>query len=214
MKKVLVLLSVFFGFKSLNAQSQVKNGPTSKFEIKLVSKLGFAKFEQSGFETESGNVVGADFNLIYGFGNGLKLSAGIGFLEFNTNSFILDGQQIVPLKINNEYLRIPIQLSKDFVISSNESKGSSLVFNGGLGVYGNTLVDDDNLILVEENNSKGSNFNMGYSCQLGVIFNISPRFNFGIATETQGDLFKLEKNNSEHKLKEINSVNFSLGYKF
>jgi opacity protein-like surface antigen len=187
--------------------AEKKTVSTKQFEISITPKLGFAKINETGNAPLNGFVNGADALISMGISKKLSLSSGLSYFEFDGNRTVFGNSS----SLKNAYFQIPLRMNGDLDLSTNNSNTVCLSY--GFGIYGSTLLQQRIETYDEKSSKNNLGWNLGFSSQLGLKFKLSDTVNVGIGYESQGDWFKMKKNNIERKIDNMNAIYFRLGYK-
>ena len=206
MKKSVFMLFAILLMSVANAQ---ENPPKPELGFSGNAKLGYAKLIQSEMVNLNGTVNSGDLLFFYRFPSGTYLSTGIGMLDFNANG-VTAGESFA---LEQSYLRIPLYLNYSLTIFK-EQLDNKLAAYGGIGVYANTLLKEEVQTLSETFKNKNQGWNGGFGFNLGMRFGVTENFNFGIGFESQSDFSKMKKNGVDRKLEGINTVHFTIEFKF
>lgn len=206
MKKTIFTLFVALTTLATNAQEEPKK---SEMGLNLNAKIGYAKLIQNEMVNLNGSINSGDLLFFYRLPSGTSFSTGIGMMDFNANG-VTAGESYA---LQQTYLRIPFYFNYSLTILEKQLD-SKLSAYGGIGVYANSLFKEEIQTINETFKNKNQGWNAGLGFNLGVRFGVSENINFGIGFESQSDFTKMKKNGVERKLEEINTVNFSLEFKF
>lgn len=209
MKKNLFILLAVFGSISLFAQDNQKTEDNSKFGIKVSAKLGYGTFVQPDMVDLYGTVNTGEMLVTYQLPGNTSISTGIGLLEFQANG-VSAGENYA---LDQKYLRIPLYLNLRLALFEEQLDNKLQAYAGG-GVYANTLLTEKIQTLNGTHKNKNQGWNTGFGFEVGMKFEVSHNFIFGIGFESQSDFSSMKKNEMKRKLEKISTVNFALGFRF
>lgn len=207
-KNSLILFSLFCSF-SLFAQNNQKEDDNSKFGMQISAKLGYGTLVQSDMVDLHGSVNSGNFLFTYQLPGGASIGTGIGLLEFQANG-VSAGESYA---LYQEYLRIPLNINFATALFEEKLNNKLQAYAGG-GLYANTLLTEKIQTLGGTHKNKNQGWNAGFGFEIGMKFEVSNNFIFGIGFESQSDFSSMKKNDVKRKLEKISTVNFSLGFKF
>src|SRR5690625_304406 len=209
MKKNLFLLLALFCSLSLFAQNNQKEEDNSKFGMEFSAKLGYGTLEQPDMVDLLGAVNVGNMLFTYQLLENTSISTGIGLLEFQANG-VSAGENYA---LDQMYLRIPLYLNLRLALFEEQLDNKLQAYAGG-GVYANTLLTEKIQTLNGTHKNKNLGWNGGFGFEVGMKFEVSNNFIFGIGFESQSDLSSMKKNDVKRKLEKISTANFTLGFKF
>ncbi|MEO5775388.1 MAG: acyloxyacyl hydrolase [Flavobacterium sp.] len=210
MKNLILSASLLLITLSATAQTTTdkKESPIS---FLATAKLGFAKISQDGNVDLNGNINGGDALVSFKLGKMWSLDTGVGFFEFDANPTI-DGYNA---SLTNSYLQIPVRINADFsVFDKGSQENQKIFFTAGFGVYANTLLKQELQTISGNSSAKNLGWNFGFSSQIGAKFLISDKMGFRLGLESQSDMSKMKKDDTEQKIKNINALYFGMEFKF
>jgi len=207
MKKLSAILLIFSVFFMAKDQEKPRKKDGLGFDI--TAKLGTSVLIQSDRVNVNGTVNGGDL-LFYCKLNKSKFSAGIGVLNFLSDGTFQSKEYF----LEHSYLRIiPLKMTHDVEVFEKWSNDHFQVLVG-VGMYLNTLLEEQLETIDNKIKNKKSNWNSGVSIDLGLNFDISKHTSFSIGYQIESDISSLKKNNSNKtKLRTISTINFTLGIK-
>ncbi|ESU29052.1 hypothetical protein FLJC2902T_10890 [Flavobacterium limnosediminis JC2902] len=211
MKKNLLTLTLLLCSFALFAQSTTttSENPTNKFEVLVIAKLGSGIIQETGSAPTNGNINGGDFLLSMKLGKAFNLATGLGYYEFYGNR-TLDGNTA---SIKNAYLRFPLIAHGNVSIYKNKPENQRIFLTAGLGFYGNHQFKQETETIAGNYSDSNLGWNLGFSTQLGVKFEVTDVLNLGIGYEVQSDLTDMKKDGVDRKMASMNTLNFTLGFK-
>lgn len=208
MKKQIINAFAILLTLSASAQ-QTSDKKESKFELQANSKLGFAQLNQSGEVSLNGNTNAGEVLLSIKIGKKWYLAPGFSVMEFNANPTIAGNTA----SIKNTYLQIPVKAIGEYAVFGKEQSDSKILLTIGIGLYASTLLKSEIQTVAGNSNVTNLGWNFGLSTQIGAKFILSDKLNLGIGLENQGDLNDMNKNGVSQKMKQINSLYFTVGLK-
>jgi len=202
----LIIISFFLSFFVLKAQEKSKKNDLG-FEI--TPKFGTAILSQSDRVNVNGRIGGGDF-LFYCKLKESKFSAGVGLVNFSNDGTFENKEYF----LEQSYLRIiPLRITHNVNIFEEWSNNRFGVVVG-VGMYLNTLLEEQLETIDQKIKTKKSNWNSGFSINLGMNFDVSKHTSFGIGYEVGNDTSSLKKNNNtKNKIQSVSTINFTLGIK-
>ena len=204
------IISTFAILLTLSATAQqTSDKKESKFELQANSKLGFAQLNQSGEVSLNGNTNAGEVLLSIKIGKKWYLAPGFSVMEFNANPTIAGNTA----SIKNTYLQIPLKAIGEYAVFGKEQSDSKILLTIGIGLYASTLLKSEIQTVAGNSNVTNLGWNFGLSTQIGAKFILSDKLNLGIGLENQGDLNDMNKNGVSQKMKQINSLYFTVGLK-
>lgn len=209
MKKNLLILFALFCSFSLFAQDKQETENDSKFGMQVLAKIGYGTLIQSDMVDLHGTVNSGELLFTYQLPGGASIVTGIGLLDFRTNG-VSAGESY---SLDQMYLRIPLYLNFSLALFEEQLDNKFKAY-AGLGFYANTLLEEKIQTLDGTHKNKNQGWNGGIGANLGMKFEVSNNFTFGIGFETQSDFTSMKKNDVKRKLEGISTVNFSLEFKF
>ncbi len=209
MKNQLLTLVLLFGMSVFSQNtSDEKDG---KFELQINSKLGFARLIKTDNVPLSGNVNGSDVMVAIKLSPRWNLASGVGFLQFDANQTVGGNTE----SIRNSYLQIPLRFTGDYnLFKGAEPKDAKIHFNIGLGVYANTLLNEEKVNTTTTTETKNLGWNFGIATAIGVRFVLTNALHIGVGLESQNDLTKMKKIEVERRMEQMNTVYLKFGLKF
>jgi len=201
--KLLLFLVVFI------AEAQEKSKKKIDIGFEITPKFGTAILSQSDRVNVNGRIGGGDF-LFYCKLKESKFSAGVGLVNFSNDGTFENKEYF----LEQSYLRIiPLRITHNVNIFEEWSNNRFGVVVG-VGMYLNTLLEEQLETIDQKIKTKKSNWNSGFSIDLGMNFDVSKHTSFGIGYEIGNDTSSLKKNNNtKNKLQSISTINFTLGIK-
>lgn len=196
---ILSLLSAIINAQEKNPE-KVFNAKT-QFIMKL--KMGYSGLDIEDIHKVNGNTSQLELLVSNKLNNKMRLEYGLGISEFRGNHQILDSYT----DINNQYIRVPVNL-----IYSKEFGNNASVFSG-LGLYGSYLYKSK---LFDEIEDKNLGISLGVNIQLGIRFPITSEIETSLNFEYQYDLNEIKGNNVpvNQKLIYSNLLTIGIVYKF
>ena len=193
----------------LATAQQTSDKKESKFELQANSKLGFAQLNQSGEVSLNGNTNAGEVLLSIKIGKKWYLAPGFSVMEFNANPTIAGNTA----SIKNTYLQIPVKAIGEYAVFGKEQSDSKILLTIGIGLYASTLLKSEIQTVAGNSSVTNLGWNFGLSTQIGAKFILSDKLNLGIGLENQGDLNDMNKNGVSQKMRQINSLYFTVGLK-
>jgi len=140
-----------------------------------------------------------------------NLASGVGFLQFDANQTVVGDTE----SIRNSYLQIPLRFTGDYnLFKGAEPEDAKIHFNIGLGVYANTLLNEEKVNTTATTDTKNLGWNFGIATAIGVRFVLTNTLHIGLGLESQNDLTKMKKKEVEQRMEQMNTVYLKFGLKF
>lgn len=173
MKKIIVLIFFALAFVKAFAQETTKQ---NHFDFSLSYKLGVSKMNTSELKNFNGNIQSKELLFGYLLKDHIKISSGIGLIEFNANMFA-NGKLS---NLNSQFIHIPLKFNTDYYM--NQSEDIKLIL--GIGALGNyhLRTKTENSIHTVRTKNKGWHF--GVLAEIGVDFKITKDLNIGLLFES------------------------------
>lgn len=203
MKKNLIaaILSAF----SVVIYAQEKNTEVFKTKTQFIMKLkmGYSGLDIEDIHKVNGNTSQLELLASSKLNNKMRLEYGLGISEFRGNHQMFESFT----DINNQYIRVPVNL-----IYSKEFSNNASVFSG-LGLYGSYLYKSK---LFDEIEDKNLGISLGVNLLLGIRFPITSEIETSLNFEYQYDLNEIKGNNVpvNQKLIYSNLLTIGIVYKF
>lgn len=173
MKKIIILTLLVLTFTEVVAQETTKQ---NHFDFSLAYKLGISKMNTLELKNFNGNVQSKELLFGYFLGDHMKISSGIGLIDFDANMFT-NGELSI---LNSQFIQIPLKLSTDYHM--NQSENIKLIL--GVGVLGNyhlrTKIED----YINTIRTKNNRWHFGVLVEIGVDFKIVENLNVGLLIES------------------------------
>lgn len=209
MKNQLLTLVLLSGMSVLSQNTS--NLKESKFELHINSKLGFARLIKTDMVPLTGNVNGSDVLVAFKMSPRWNIASGVGFLQFDANQTVGGNTE----SIRNSYLQIPLRFTGDYnLFKGTQPEDAKIHFNIGLGVYANTLLNEEKINTTTTTDTKKLGWNFGITTAIGVRFVLTNALHIGIGLENQNDLTKMKKIEEERRMEQMNTVYLKFGLKF
>ncbi len=207
-QNVLLVLAIFCSF-ALYAQDEQETDSNSKFGMQFSAKLGYGTLVQPDMVDLHGTVNVGNMLYTYQLTVNTSISTGVEGLQFQTNG-VSGGENYA---LDHMYLRIPLYLNLRLSLFEKQLDNKLQAY-AGAGLYANSLLSEKIQTLNGTYKNKNQGWNGGFGFEVGVKFEVSNDFIFGIGFESQSDFSKMKKNDVKRKLEGISTVNFMLGFKF
>lgn len=205
---LLILLAIFCSSSIFAQDNQIIKGD-SKFGMQFSAKIGYGTLVQPDMVDLHGTVNVGNILFSYQLPKGASISTGVEALQFQTNG-VSAGENYA---LDQMYLRIPLYLNFRLGLLEEQLDNKLQAYARG-GLYANTLLNEKIQTLDGTHKNKNQGWNAGFGFEVGMKFEVTNNFIFGIGFESQSDFSSMKKNDVKRKLEKISTVNFSLGFMF
>lgn len=202
-KKLITTILIAFSVVIYSQEKNTEGVFNAKTQFIMKLKMGYSGLDIKDFHKVNGNTSQLELLVSSKLNNKTRLEYGLGISEFRGNHQILDSYT----DINNQYIRVPVNL-----IYSKEFSNNASVFSG-LGLYGSYLYKSK---LFDEIEDKNLGISLGVNLQLGIRFPITSEIETSISFEYQYDLNEVKGNDfpANQKLIYSNLLTIGVVYKF